>query len=359
MAKNTINSVKQYQSREEIPVQYTWDLTGIFATEEDFLAALDAAKEYPAKMSAYEGKISQSAADLLAFLRLEDEVDVALGKLYNYAQRKSDEDTRVSRYQSLSTQVSSLAVAIGSACAWVVPELLSIDAEALDGFYQAEAGLEQYRRAIDCILRQREHVLSPAEEALLAAAGEMAMQPDNIFSLFSDADLVYPDAVDSEGNAHAVTHGTFIPLMESGDRVLRKSAFDALYGVYGQFRNTCAATLGAQTTQLKFFANARKYPSTLHAALDHTEVPTEVYTNLIDAVHRNMPAMHKYTRLRKKLLDVAELHYYDLYAPMVENVEMSFTYEEACELILNALAPLGEDYCAAVRKGLAQRWGDG
>ncbi|MCD7769665.1 MAG: oligoendopeptidase F [Oscillospiraceae bacterium] len=350
--------MKQYQTREEIPVKYTWDLTGIFADEEKFLSALETAKGYPAQLSAFQGRISQSAEELLAFLRLEDDIDVAMGKLYTYAQRKSDEDTRVSRYQSLSSQVATLGVSLNGACAWFVPELMGIEPERLEGFYQDAPGLEQYRRSLDSVLRRRAHVLSPAEEELLAGAGELAIQPDNIYSLFADADLTFPDAEDSQGQSHPVTHGTFVPLLESQDRALRRSAFRSLYGVYGQYRNTCAAILSAQTVQLKFFAGARKYPSTLDAALDGTEVPVEVYTNLIDAVHRNLPAMHKYTRLRKKLLGVDELHFYDLYVPMTGEVEMTFTYEEACELILNALAPLGEDYCAAVRQGLEQRWVD-
>ncbi|MCD8087030.1 MAG: oligoendopeptidase F [Oscillospiraceae bacterium] len=350
--------MKQYQAREEIPAEYKWDLTGIFAGDEEFLAALEEAKAYPAQLAAFQGKISQSAEELLAFLRLEDDIDVAMGKLFTYVQRKADEDTRVSRYQSLSGQTASLGVALSGACAWFVPELMSIEPETLEGFYQAAPGLEQYRRSLDSVLRRRAHFLSPAEEALLARAGELAIQPDNIYSLFADADLTFPDATDGQGQAHPVTHGTFIPLMESQDRTLRQSAFQSLYGVYGQYRNTCAAILSAQTVQLKFFATARKYPATLDAALDETEVPVEVYTNLIDAVHRNLPAMHKYTCLRKELLGVDELHFYDLYVPMTGEVEMHFTYEEACELILKALAPLGEDYCAIVRQGLAQRWVD-
>lgn len=348
----------EVKSRDEIEAKYHWDLASIFATDEVFLQALEEAKGYPAKCAAYQGKISQSAQELLAFLRLDDEANIALSRLLNYAQRKSDEDTRVSKYQDFASQAMSLYVSVASACAWFTPELLSLDQQAMEAFYQQCPELELYRRNLDRIFRRKEHTLSPAEEALLASAGEMAAQPDNIYSMFADADLTFADAVDSQGEKHPVTHGTYGPLLYSQDRTLRKSAFESCYAGYGQFRNTCAATLNAQTKQLKFFADARKYPNTLAAALDETEVPVEVYTNLIDAVHRNLPAMHKYTRLRRKLLGVDELHFYDLYVPMVGDVDMHFTYEEACDLILKALEPMGEEYCAIVRQGLAQRWID-
>lgn len=348
----------EVKSRDEIEAKYHWDLASIYATDEAFLQALEQAKQYPAQCAAYQGKVSQSSQELLAFLRLDDQVTIELSRLLNYAQRKSDEDTRVSKYQDFASQAMSLYVSVSSACAWFTPELLSLDEQTMEGFYQQCPELELYRRNLDRIFRRKEHTLSPAEEALLASAGEMAAQPDNIYSMFADADLTFADAVDSQGEKHPVTHGTFVPLLYSQDRVLRKSAFESCYAGYGQFRNTCAATLNAQTKQLKFFADARKYPNTLAAALDATEVPVEVYTNLIDAVHRNFPAMHKYTRLRRKLLGVDELHFYDLYVPMVGDVDMHFTYEEACDLILKALEPMGEEYCSIVRQGLAQRWID-
>ena len=177
--------------------------------------------------------------------------------------------------------------------------------------------------------RKKDHTLSAECEALLAAAGQLSQAPDEIFSMLNDADMTYPDAVDSEGKKHPVTHGTFIPLMMSPDRTLRESTFRSLYGVYGQYLNTSAAVLTSQMQQLQFFANARRYPSALHAALDHTEVPVEIYHNLIQAVHDNFPAMHRYVRLRKKLLGVDKLHYYDLYTPIVADEDMKVTFEEA------------------------------
>ena len=348
----------KFEPRDEIKECYRWDLTSIFENDEAFLASLEQAQAFPQKYLSFKGTISNSASNLLAFLRFDDEVDIALSKLVNYANRKSDEDTRASLYQDYSSQVISLYVAISSSASWFNSELLSIDEKTMDEFYDQCPDLELYRRVLDVIFRKREHMLSPAEENLLAQAGELATQPGNIFSLMNDADLTFDDAIDKEGASHPVTHGTYIPLMESNDRTLRESAFKSVYKSYGQFKNTFAATLGAQAKQIQFFANARKYPSSLAYALDGTEVPTEVYTNLIEAVHNNLGSLHKYVDLRKKLLGLEELHFWDLYAPMIDDFEMTFTYEEACELMYKALAPMGEEYLAIVKEGINNRWVD-
>lgn len=347
-----------YSSREEIDEQYRWDLSSIFGSDEAFLAALEEAKKLPPQFASFQGKISASAANLLAYLKLDDEAGLILTKLVNYAERKSDEDTRESRYQDYSSQVMTLWVSLSSASSWFTSELLSLSEQEMEGFYSQEPELELYRRCLDVIFSRREHVLSLAEEKLLAAAGDMANQPDNIFSLLNDADLTFPDAHDAEGAAHPVTHGSYIPLMMSADRTLRESAYESLYSSYRQFRNTFAATLGAQNKQLKFFAEARRYESALEAALSANEVPTQVYTNLIETVHNNMDAMYKYVALRKELLDVDELRFSDLYVPIVDDVELTFTYEEACDIILEALRPMGENYLALVRRGLSERWID-
>lgn len=348
----------KFETRDEIKECYRWDLTSIFENDEAFLASLEQAQAFPQKYLSFKGTISNSASNLLAFLRFDDEVDIALSKLVNYANRKSDEDTRASLYQDYSSQVISLYVAISSSASWFNSELLSIDEKTMDEFYAQCPDLELYRRVLDVIFRKREHMLSPAEENLLAQAGELATQPGNIFSLMNDADLTFNDAIDKEGAVHPVTHGTYIPLMESNDRTLRESAFKSVYKSYGQFKNTFAATLGAQAKQIQFFANARKYPSSLAYALDGTEVPTEVYTNLIEAVHSNLGSLHKYVDLRKKLLGLEELHFWDLYAPMIDDFEMTFTYEEACELMYKALAPMGEEYLTIVKEGINNRWVD-
>ena len=345
-------------ARADVPEKDKWAIQDLFATDDDWRAALAKAKEFIPRITAFRGRLAESGAALLSFFRLDDEISLAFDALVHYAQRRSDEDTRVAAYQEMVSQVTRFAVEIQSAAAFETPELLAISDEDMNRLYAEAPELELYRLNIDRIRRRREHVLSDKEEAILAAAGEMAASPDDIYSMLNDADLKFPDAVDKDGIAHPVTHGTFIPLMQSYDRVLRKSAFDSLYSVYGQFRNTSAATLSAQLKQLLFFANVRKYPSTLDAALDGNEVPTEIYRNLIDAVHRSFAPMYRYVALRKKLLGVDELHMYDLYVPVVDGVEMKFTFEEAKEIALKALAPLGEDYLNLLREGFANGWID-
>ena len=347
-----------YQSRDEIDERYRWDLSSIYADDEAFLAALEEAKGCATKLAAYRGKISQSPEELLAYLQLSDEAGVELGKLVNYAQRKLDEDTRKATYQDYSAQVISVYTEVSSATSWFAPELLKLDDAQMEQFFVACPELELYRRALHMVFRQRGHILGDAEEELLARAQDMAMQTEHIFSLFNDADLTFEDAIDAQGETHPVTHGSYVPLMMSDDRVLRKSAYTSLYAAYEQFRNTAAATLGAQAKQLKFYTDARKYPTALEYCLDQNEVPTEVYTNLISCVHEQFAPMHKYVELRKQVLGVDELHFYDLYVPIVEDVDMEFTYEEACDLILEALEPLGEDYLEIVREGLSKRWID-
>lgn len=345
-------------ARADVPEKDKWAIQDLFATDDDWRAALAKAKEFIPRITAFRGRLAESGAALLSFFRLDDEISLAFDALVHYAQRRSDEDTRVAAYQEMVSQVTRFAVEIQSAAAFETPELLAISDEDMNRLYAEAPELELYRLNIDRIRRRREHVLSDKEEAILAAAGEMAASPDDIYSMLNDADLKFPNAVDKDGNKHPVTHGTFIPLMQSYDRMLRKSAFDSLYSVYGQFRNTSAATLSAQLKQLLFFANVRKYPSTLDAALDGNEVPTEIYRNLIDAVHRSFAPMYRYVALRKKLLGVDELHMYDLYVPVVDGVEMKFTFEEAKEIALKALAPLGEDYLNLLREGFANGWID-
>jgi oligoendopeptidase F len=345
-------------ARADVPAKDKWAIQDLFATDDDWRAALAKAKEFIPRITAFRGRLAESGAVLLSFFRLDDEISLAFDALVHYAQRRSDEDTRVAAYQEMVSQVTRFAVEIQSAAAFETPELLAISDEDMNRLYAEAPELELYRLNIDRIRRRREHVLSDKEEAILAAAGEMAASPDDIYSMLNDADLKFPDAVDKDGSKHPVTHGTFIPLMQSYDRVLRKSAFDSLYSVYGQFRNTSAATLSAQLKQLLFFANVRKYPSTLDAALDGNEVPTEIYRNLIDAVHRSFAPMYRYVALRKKLLGVDELHMYDLYVPVVDGVKMKFTFEEAKEIALKALAPLGEDYLNLLREGFANGWID-
>lgn len=349
---------KKIPVRSEADPKYTWALEDVYANNDVWKADLEKARALPAQLAAYKGHLGDSAQKLLEFLQLGDGISVLFDSLYGYAQRRSDEDTANSLYQGMTSQAMSAMVAVDAASSFETPELLAIPDDKLEQFYQEEPALETYRLALTRIRGKRAHILSDAEEKLLAAAGEMSQAPDSVYSVFADADLKFPSATDKDGHSHPVTHGTYIPLMHSADRVLRKSAFASLYSVYGQFRNTAAALLSAQVKQLKFYADARKYDSTLQASLDGNYVPTEVYTNLISAVHENMAPMYRYVDLRRKLLGVDELHMYDLYTPIVSDVDVNIPYEEAKQTVYDALACMGDDYRAILKEGFDNRWID-
>ena len=349
---------KKIPERSQIAEQDKWAIHDIYATDELWEADLQKAKDLIPVISGYAGKLGESAKTLLAFLKLTEEIEVLADALGNYAMRRSDEDARVSKYQAMVGSLMSAFVALNAASSFSTPELMAISDETMERFYAECPELERYRRYLNDIRRRRAHVLSPAEEKLLAAAGEMANAPDTIYGMFSNADLTFPDAVDAEGNRHPLSQGTYISYMESSDRVLRRSAFENLYRTYGSYKNTIAAILAAQVKQLQFFADARKYGSAMEASLDVTNVPTEVYTNLIEAVHKNMDKMYRYVALRKKLLGVDELHMYDLYTPLVEGVDKKASIDEAKQTVYDALAPLGDGYRKILKEGFDNRWID-
>ncbi|ADU22856.1 oligoendopeptidase F [Ruminococcus albus] len=351
-------SEERIPKRSEVAKENTWALEDIFPTDEAWEAALEEFKKLPERVAAYKGRLGESADTLLEFLKLSDDISVAADSIVNYAQRKSDEDTAVAKYQGYVGQMMNVFVAFNAASSFESPELISIPDDVLEGFYKQNSGLELYRRQLDRIRLRKDHVLSEAEERIIALAGEMGNSADKIYSMFSDADLKFEDAVDSEGKTHQVTHGSYIPLVKSTDRELRKSAFASIYKGYGNFRNTCAATLDSQMKALEFYTKARNYNSALEGSLSSNEVPVEVYHNLIKAVHDNINYMYDYVALRKKLLGVDELHFYDLYTPIVSDFTMKVTFEEAKETVLKALAPMGEDYIAILKEGFENRWID-
>ena len=344
--------------RAEVPEENTWRLEDIFPTDEAWKAEYEALQKMPEQIAAYAGHLGESAETLLRYYRLSDELTVRLSKLMGYASQKLDQDTANGFYLDMRGKAMSVYVAISGAAAFATPEIIAIPDETMERFFAGEAALETYRRPITAVRRLKAHVLSAEEEALLAAAGEMARSPDDIGSMLRNADLRFPDVSDGEGKLHPLTAGTFVPLLESADRVLRKNAFQTYYTRLGEVKNTIAATLDAQFRQLKFFSNARHYGSTLEASLDANEVKTEIYTNLIEAVHGNLDKMYRYVALRKKLLGVDELHMYDVYTPVVEDAAVKIPFEEAKRTVLEALAVLGEDYTDLLKEGFSSRWID-
>ncbi len=346
------------RSRAEIPEESKWAIEDLYATDEAWEQAFAQIAQDQQELAAFAGKLGESGETLCAYLTKYEQTSAKLELLGNYCMRRADEDTRSAAYQAMTGRFMQGYVALGAACSFDTPEILAIPDETLDAFYAACPGLSRYRRYLSELRRRRAHILSPAEEKLLAAAGEMAGAPDTIYGMFADADLTFPDAVDADGKMHPLNQGTFVTYEESQDRALRKSAYENLYHGIGAFRNTAAAILNAQFKQLRFFADARKYPGTLEASLDVTNVPVSVYDNLIEAVHQNFDKMHRYVRLRKKLLGVDELHFYDVYTQLVPGADRRIPFEEAKQTVYNALAPLGEDYRRILKEGFDNRWID-
>lgn len=352
MAENRI------PKRSEVSVEDTWNLKDMFESDEAWEQAYEELKEAPAKIEEYRGHLAESAENLLGMFRLTDEIELKLSVLYGYASCSADQDTSNNFYQNMRGKAMNAYVAYGSAAAFITPEVMAMSEDTLSLFYVAQPGLEQYRRNIELIRRGEKHILTPAEERLLSAARAVTDGAENIAGTFRDADLKFPDVKDAEGNDRQLTNGSLVMHLIGNDRVLRKNAFDAYYNRLGEYKNTVAAVLDSQFKGLKFAADARKYDSTLEAALFPNEVPVEVYNNLIEAVHNNLDKMHRYVSLRKKLLGVDELHMYDVYTSIVADAEKEITFEEAKQNVLDALGVMGDDYVALLKEGFENRWID-
>ena len=346
------------RERHEIPAEDKWAIEDLYATDSAWEAELATIAEDQNYLVAFAGHLADSGEKLYSYLERMEQVNAKGELLANYCMRKADEDTRNGTYQAMVGKFMSVFVGFEAAISFETPELMAISQEQLDAFYAQEPRLERYRRYLTDLRRRKDHILSPAEEKLLAAAGEMAQAPQKSYGAFANADIKFEDAVDSEGNKHPLTQGTFVSREESPDRVLRKSAYENLYHGFANYKNTAASMLNAQGKQLKFFADARKYPSTLDASLDRTNVPTSVYYNLIEAVHQNLDKMHRYVRLRKKLLGVDELHFYDIYTPLLADVDKKIPFAQAKQTVYDALHPLGEEYRAILKQGFDNRWID-
>ncbi len=353
-----MSNTRSYEERKDIPKEFTWAVEDLYESDAAWKADLEKIKSMLPQIESYQGTLSKSADTLLCFLKLQDELALLLDRFANYSMRKADEDTRNTTYQGYKDQTTGIYVAVTSALSFAEPEILEIPDAILDSFYQEHPALCTYQRYLNDIRRKKAHILSNAEEKILAAAGDLAQAPDDIFGLLNNADLTFDSVTDIEGNRLSVTHASFIPLLQNYDRNIRKDAFESLYKTYAKHKNTSAAILSSQMKQLNFFAKMRKYNSPLEAALDNTNVNPNVYYNLIETVHENMESMYKYIRLRKKLLNVEELHMYDLYVPMVSNAERTISFDETKNNICKALSVLGDDYTALLEEGFSNRWID-
>jgi oligoendopeptidase F len=350
--------VKKLPARSELPVDDTWRLEDIFTNDEEWEQEFQDVKKLLPAVQDYQGKLGESAEELFSALQYQDQLLERLGKLYTYAHMRYDQDTANSFYQGLDDRIKNLYSQAGSALAFIVPEILSIDESRLKAFLQEKEDLKLYEHALEEINLQRPHILSAEQEALLAEASEVMNSSSNTFGMLNNADLEFPTIKDESGEEVEITHGRYIRFLESEDRRVREDAFKGVYQTYGQFRNTFASTLSGNIKKDNFNARIRQYSSARHAALAANNIPESVYENLVNTVNNNLHLLHRYVKLRRKVLGVEKLHMYDLYTPLVKNIKMDVSYAEAKELILKGLAPMGEEYVGLLKEGFENRWID-
>ncbi len=353
-----MTQIRKIPTREEIDVRDTWALEDLYASDREWEAEMEALEKRIGEPASYAGRLGNSAQELLSFLRLEDELGCRAERALVYANEKLHQDMNVSKYQGYSTRVQTLLVKFGSAVAFADPEILGIPEEKLAGFYESCPELKHYRLMIDRILLRKAHTLSDKEEALLAQAQEISTAPSDIRALFANADLKFGTIKDEDGGETELTDGNYVRMLQSNDRNVRKSAFETLYRAYDQFRNSFAAMYQANVKQEKFYADVRHYGSAMEMELDKSRIPVSVYESLIEAVHSALPDMYRYVALRKRVLGVDELHMYDVYVPIVKDYDMDVTFDEAKEIVLKGLAPMGEEYLSHLREGFEKRWID-
>lgn len=348
----------EVKDRKDIDVKDTWNLESIYANnelwEEDYAALEKDAAEFAKLKGAIEADVSKIPAVLDAYYGLHRR----LSKLSVYARMRFDQDTTDSTYQTMSAKIGSLGVKIGAASAFVEPEILSYSKEQLEAAEKENERTAYYGRKIEEMLRGQEHTLDAEKEELLAAAGDMAEAPDDIFSVLMNADMKYPDIVLEDGTHLPLTNSTYISYMESPDRAVREGAFKTLYGQIASLKNTFAAIYRSNLKQAKFYAQSRKYSSARAMYLADSNVPESVYDNLLSAVHEALPMMYRYVAVRKKVLGVDKLHMYDVYTPIVAAQNQTYEFEQAKQMVLEALKPMGEDYLSHAREGLENRWID-
>ena len=348
----------EVKDRKDIDVKDTWNLESIYANnelwEEDYAALEKDAAEFAKLKGAIEADVSKIPAVLDAYYGLHRR----LSKLSVYARMRFDQDTTDSTYQTMSAKIGSLGVKIGAASAFVEPEILSYSKEQLEAAEKENERTAYYGRKIEEMLRGQEHTLDAEKEELLAAAGDMAEAPDDIFSVLMNADMKYPDIVLEDGTHLPLTNSTYISYMESPDRAVREGAFKTLYGQIASLKNTFAAIYRGNLKQAKFYAQSRKYSSARAMYLADSNVPESAYDNLLSAVHEALPMMYRYVAVRKKVLGVDKLHMYDVYTPIVAAQNQTYEFEQAKQMVLEALKPMGEDYLSHAREGLENRWID-
>ncbi|RDX00815.1 oligoendopeptidase F [Listeria kieliensis] len=355
MAENKIGALP---ARNEVPEELTWDLTTIFPSDEAFEKEFKEIQELSKQSEQFKGTLGDSAEALLRALKFRDALFDRLEKLYVYAHLKLDQDTADATYQGMNSRAGSLITQVITGLSYFDPEILSIEETRLKAFLNENKELELYKHVLEELNLSRPYILSEKEEAILANAGEVLGSSSNTFSTLNNADLKFPVIRDENGNEVEITHGRYGKLLESSDRRVREEAFKGLYSVYEGLKNTLAQTLNGQVKKSNFYASVRGYQSAREAALSGNHIPETVYDSLVQTVNQHLPLLHRYVAMRKKILGLKDLRMYDMYTPLSSEVKLEFSYEEAKELVLEALKPLGEEYQEILKKAFANRWID-
>lgn len=349
---------KEILERKDVPKEHTWDLESLFENLDAWEKSYDKATEMANNFASYKDRVTSSSENLYSVLRDMDELYKIVQNLYSYSSMKLDEDTREGKSQALSDKALGLFVEVDEKTSFLTPEILTLEPLTLEKFYAEEPELKLYKQFVENIMRQKDHVLSAREESILAQMGEVADSPQKIFSMLNNADLKFSIIKDENGEDVEITHGNFIPLMESENRDVRKAAFEGLYSTYEGYKNTFAASLNGDLKKNIFNANIRNYSSSREASLNQNNILISVYDNLINSIHNNLDSMYKYMEIRKRALGVEELHMYDLYTPIVKDVDFKIPYKEGTELIKKGLSSLGNEYMEIVEEGFNSRWID-
>ena len=346
------------RNRDNIPEKYTWNLADLYPTLELWKKAKAKLIGDLPSVDVFRGTLSASSRSLLGCLSLVSTLSKEYARLYTYASLRSDLDTREGQSLAMVQEMAQVGSDFAARTSFVQPEILSLDIATIDSFIKREPGLEIHRHELHDILRRKEHTGTEGEEKIIADASLMADSPDNIYGIFSNAEFPFPAVTLSDGKTVTLDKSAFSLYRALPDRDDRKKIFSAYFGSLNEFRRTFGTQLYAEIKKDMFYLRARRYPSCLRAALDGNNIPVEVYRNLIAKVNENLPTFHRYLELRRSLLGVDQLHYYDLYAPLVKDLDLNYTYEEAREHILKSLAPLGNDYVSVASKALQDRWVD-
>ena len=343
--------------RNSIENKFKWTIDEMYPDEASMDKDIQKVKELIEEAKKYKGTLADSDENLFKALSISEEASRILQNLYVYTHMKSHEDTRINKNQGNATKTDMLSTELSMATSYMVPEIIAMDSKKLDNYLKTEK-LSHYKKYVDDILRLKPHTLNEKEEELLAAVADLSGVPENVYDMLSFADLQFPEIEDEKGEKVRVTHSNFSLFLKSKDARVRKDAFEAMYSVYGQFKNTFASTLYGGIKSEIFYAKTKKYDSALQGSLFQDDVSVDVYNNLIDAVHENLSTLNEYIDLKKKFLVLDGINMYDLYVPLAENFDMEIPYEKAQEIILEALKPLGEEYLENVKKAFAEGWID-